>query len=199
MPSSVASRSKDEWREHFRTVRRGLSRGRYAALGSLISSYVLALPPVARASTVHVYWPLPEQGEVDTRPLVAALRGQGKTVVLPVVTSYDPVSPTMEHRRYEGPSATTNNRWGIREPSGTDRVPIDDLDVVLVPALGVDRQGNRIGQGAGYYDAFLKQVDVPRIALVYDDCYVRQLPSDPHDVPVTAVVTERGIPLPPTM
>jgi 5-formyltetrahydrofolate cyclo-ligase len=99
----------------------------------------------------------------------------------------------MEHRRYEGPSSTTKNRWGIREPENTERVSVDALDVVLVPALGVDRQGNRIGQGSGYYDAFLSQVDVPRVALVYDDCFVSQLPSDPHDVPVTTVVTERGI------
>jgi 5-formyltetrahydrofolate cyclo-ligase len=193
MPSSVASRSKDEWREHFRTIRRGLSPERYAALGALISSRTLSIPLLAQASVVHVYWPLLKQGEVDTRSLIAALRGNGKTVVLPVVTSYDPSSPTMEHRRYEGPSATTKNRWGIREPNDTKRVSADALDVVLMPALGVDREGNRIGQGAGYYDAFLKEVDAPRIALVYDDCFVSRLPSDPHDVPVTTVVTERGI------
>ncbi len=193
MPSSVSSRSKDEWRAQFRSVRRGLSPDRYAALGALISSRALTLPSVVQASVVHVYWPLPEQGEVDTRPLIAALRGQEKTVVLPVVTSYDPASPKMEHRRYEGLAATTKNRWGIREPTGTASLPADAIDVVLVPALGVDQQGNRIGQGAGYYDAFLQAVDGPRIALVYDDCFVPRLPSDPHDIPITTVVSERGI------
>ncbi|PQJ35786.1 5-formyltetrahydrofolate cyclo-ligase [Salinibacter sp. 10B] len=191
MPSSVASRSKDEWREHFRTLRRGLSPARYAALGTLIGSRALSLSPVAQASVVHVYWPLPEQGEVDTRPLIGALRGQGKTVVLPVVTSYDPAAPTMEHRRYDGHSATTTNRWGIREPANTAQVSPDALDVVLVPALGVDQRGNRIGHGSGYYDAFLRHVDVPCIALIYADCFVSHLPSAPHDIPVTTVVTER--------
>ena len=56
----------------------------------------------------------------------------------------------------------------------------------------MDRRGNRIGQGAGYYDTFLDTVDAPRLALLYDACFVDTLPTDPHDVPVTAVVTERG-------
>jgi 5-formyltetrahydrofolate cyclo-ligase len=113
-------------------------------------------------------------------------------VVLPVVTSYDPDSPTMEHRRYEGRSALTPNRWGILEPAATERVPPDALDVVIVPGLGADHSGNRIGQGSGYYDAFLRSVDAQRVLVTYDECFVPSLPTEAHDVPVTTVVTERG-------
>jgi len=192
-PPQDASPGKGAWRDRFRDYRRALAgTPSYAAHGTLIGSHTLAHPIVARADTVHVYWPLPAQGEVDTRPLIRALRGLGKTVVLPVVTSYDPATPTMEHRRYEGPSSLTPNRWGIPEPTESPRVSPDALDVVLLPALGVDHRGNRIGQGAGYYDAFLDTVDAPRIALIYENCFVETLPADPHDVPVTAVVTEHG-------
>lgn len=192
-PPKNASHDKEEWRERFRRFRRALaSSSSYPARGTLIASHALAHPAVARANTVHVYWPLPEQGEVDTRPLVRALRGLDKTVVLPVVTSYDPATPTMKHRRYNGPSSLSPNRWGIQEPTNTPQVSPDALDIVLVPALGVDRRGNRIGQGAGYYDAFLEVVECPRLVLTYEACFVDTLPTDPHDVPATAVITERG-------
>lgn len=192
MSSSIASRTKDEWRRQFRAYRNRLSPTVRQAKSALICTRVSALPSVARASVVHVYWPLPDRGEVDTRPLIELLHSRGATVVLPVVTSYDPATPTLEHRRYEGRAALTPNRWGIPEPTDTERVPPDALDVVIVPGLGADHCGNRIGQGSGYYDAFLRTVDVPRVLVTYDECFVPFLPTEAHDVPMTAVVTERG-------
>jgi len=193
MPASVVSPTKDEWRSRFRDYRRTLPPDRYRAKSTLICERALALAPVAAASVVHVYWPQPDRREVDTRPLIQALRGRGATVVLPVVTGYDPAAPTMEHRRYEGPDALSRNRWGIGEPTGTARVAPDALDVVIVPALGADRSGTRLGYGAGYYDAFLRGLDVPRILLTYTGCLIPSLPAEAHDVPVTAVVTERCV------
>lgn len=193
MPSSAASPSKDEWRAQFRAYRRGLSPEAYAARGALICSRVLGLPVTANAETVHTYWPHTEQGEVDTRPLIAALREQGTDVILPVVTSYDPAAPDMAHRRYAGPDAMTTNRWGIREPTDTGRVPPSELDAVVVPALGAGRNGHRIGHGSGYYDTFLQTIDVPRIILVYEHCLVPTVPTAPHDVPGTVIVTEDGV------
>ena len=153
----------------------------------------LTVPEVASGQVVHVYWPLPDRGEIDTRLLIAALRGRGAEVVLPVVTSYDPETPTLEHRRYEGPDAMESNRWGIREPTGTDRVSPKALDLVIVPAVGADHQGHRLGHGSGYYDAFLESVTCPRVALVYEECVVPALPQAPHDVPMTTLVTEQSI------
>jgi len=191
MPSHTAP-SKDQWRTQFRAYRRNLSASTYAARSALICTRALGLTAVATAAVIHVYWPQTNQGEVDTRPLIGALRGQGATMVLPVVTSYDPAAPAMEHRRYAGPSAMTPNRWGIREPVGTARVSPEDLDVVIVPALGAGRNGHRIGHGSGYYDAFLQSVDAPKVVLVYEHCLRPEIPSDAHDVPGTHVVTERG-------
>lgn len=185
--------TKDQWRTRFRAYRNGLSEPAHAARGALIGTRALSLPVVAAATTVHVYWPQLDQGEVDTRILIGALRAQDATVVLPVVTSYNPAKPEMEHRRYEGPDAMTPNRWGIREPAGTDRVSPTDLDVVIVPALGAGQNGHRIGHGSGYYDAFLQSINVPKVILVYAKCLRPTVPADPHDVPGTHVVTEHGI------
>ncbi|MEF8796868.1 MAG: 5-formyltetrahydrofolate cyclo-ligase [Salinivenus sp.] len=193
MPSSVASPSKDEWRTRFRTYRRGLAPATHRAKSALICARTAALPAVARAACLHLYWPLADRGEVDTRPLIQTVRGWGATVALPVVTSFDPDAPTMAHRRYDGPRALSTNRWGIREPVGTAPVSPDALDAVVVPALGADARGTRLGQGSGYYDAFLRNLAVPRILLTYEACVVDALPAEPHDVPVTTVVTERRV------
>ncbi|MFB6098937.1 MAG: 5-formyltetrahydrofolate cyclo-ligase [Salinibacter sp.] len=193
MPSSTASIPKDAWRSRFREYRQDLSPDSYRARSSLIGHRVLTVPEVGQAQVIHVYWPLPDRGEIDTRPLIGALREQGRDVVLPVVASFDPEAPTLEHRRYEGPETLQTNRWGIREPVDTDRVSPEALDVVLVPALGADRRGHRLGHGFGYYDAFLESVTCPRIALVYDACVVPELPNESHDVPMTTLVTERAV------
>ena len=184
--------SKDQWRAQFRAYRRGLSAPTRSARGALIGTRTLNLPVVAAATEVHAYWPQLDQGEVDTRLLIGALRGQDVSVVLPVVTSYDPTAPEMEPRRYTGPDAMTSNRWGIREPTGTERVSPTDLDVVIVPALGAGRNGHRIGHGSGYYDAFLQSIDVPKVILVYSQCLQPTVPADSHDVPGTHIVTERS-------
>ncbi|MFB6279988.1 MAG: 5-formyltetrahydrofolate cyclo-ligase [Salinibacter sp.] len=189
----MAPSSKDAWRTQFRSVRRSWSPEAYRARSSLIGQRVLSLPAVATAQVVHVYWALQERGEIDTRLIIAALRQRGAEVVLPVVQSFDPNTPTLEHRRYDGPSALETNRWGIAEPVHTERVAPAALDVVLVPALGADRSGQRLGHGSGYYDAFLASVSCPRIALVYEDCVVPSLPTAPHDVPMTTLVTEQNV------
>jgi len=189
----MATSSKDAWRTQFRSFRRSLSPDAYRARSGLIEQRTLSLPTVSTAQVVHVYWALQERGEVDTRLIIAALRRRGAEVVLPVVQSFDPDTPTLEHRRYQGPSSLETNRWGIPEPTNTERVAPETLDVVLVPALGVDRSGQRLGHGSGYYDAFLASVPCPRIALVYEDCLVPSLPTAPHDVPMTTLVTEQNV------
>ncbi len=193
MPSPTTSTSKDEWRAQFRAYRRELSLSAYVARSALLCSRVLGLWAVAESTVVHTYWPQASEGEVDTRLLVGGLRSQGMEVILPVVTSYDPAAPEMEHRRYAGPDRLEANRWGIPEPVDSERVPPSALDAVIVPALGAGRNGHRIGHGSGYYDAFLNEVDVPRIILVYEQCLIPAVPADSHDVPGTHVVTERRV------
>lgn len=185
--------SKDAWRTQFRSFRRSLSPNAYRARSSLIEHRVLSLPTVTNAQVVHVYWALQERGEIDTRLVITTLRQRGTEVVLPVVQSYDPDTPTLEHRRYKGASTLEKNRWGIPEPVNTERVAPENFDVVLVPALGADRSGQRLGHGTGYYDAFLASIHCPRIALVYEDCLVPSLPTAPHDVPMTILVTEQNV------
>ena len=85
------------------------------------------------------------------------------------------------------------NRWGISEPERGQSVSMDELDAVVVPALGAARDGHRVGYGLGYYDEFLALVAAPRICLVYEACIVDHVPFSEHDVPVDIVVSESKI------
>jgi 5-formyltetrahydrofolate cyclo-ligase len=81
---------------------------------------------------------------------------------------------------------------GLLEPGEARRgvEAVARADAVLVPALAVDRAGNRLGRGGGSFDRALARVGpmIPLIALLYDDELADQLPAEPHDVPVRAVV-----------
>jgi len=85
----------------------------------------------------------------------------------------------------------TVNRHGISEPAGRRLGPeaVADCDLVLVPALLVDRRGTRLGRGGGSYDRALARATGLTIALLHDGELVDELPREPHDIPVAAVAT----------
>ena len=133
--------------------------------------------------------------EVDTRPLIAWLYTHKKQIVLPVVVNAAeaPAEQHLEHRRFSGEDALVRSQLGIHEPVESDLVPLADIDVVVVPALGVDRRGNRLGYGRGHYDRFLSKIRVPTVCPVFRECVQRHIPTEPHDIPVGIVVTEKEV------
>ncbi|NBC18996.1 MAG: 5-formyltetrahydrofolate cyclo-ligase [Bacteroidetes bacterium] len=186
--------TKAALRQHFRAVRAALDDASYAQRSRAITNRVAALPEVEAASIVHAYWPMVAEREADTRPLLRALRAAGKQIVLPVVLRFtrEPTdAPRLEHRALTDPSVLQVNRWGLHEPVAGPCVPPEALDIVLVPMLGGDRRGYRLGHGFGYYDEFLHGLTVPTVGLVYEACLVEALPVAPHDVPLRVLVTER--------
>jgi 5-formyltetrahydrofolate cyclo-ligase len=127
--------------------------------------------------------------EPDTGPLIAALHDQGITVLLPITLS----DFSLDWAVYTGDANLVDARYGLREPTGhrLGVAALADVDVVLVPALAVDADGRRLGQGAGCYDRALTHVppQVSVLAIVFDDeRLTEQLPEEPHDRRVDGVV-----------
>ena len=176
---------KAAWRERFRAVRRSLGAAARAEVSRRIAARVAALQEVGAAGAVHLFWPLPD--EVDLRSLADALRQRGVTVVLPAV-----VGPrALVHRRYLGPDALDVGPWGLMEPApDAPAVDPDALDVVVVPALALGRDGSRLGFGGGYYDAFLATTPALRVGVAFASCVVEAVPTEPHDGRMDVVVTE---------
>ena len=91
------------------------------------------------------------------------------------------------------------NRYGIAEPQGAGFAPLRSLHVILVPLVGVDTRGNRLGMGAGFYDRALGRLRSaawrrPLLVGIAHSCQqVQRLDAQAHDVPLDALVTERGL------
>ena len=66
------------------------------------------------------------------------------------------------------------------------------MELIIVPAVAYDRQGNRIGRGKGYYDRLLSRTKALRIGVAYDFQLVDEIEAEPHDIPVDIVITETG-------
>jgi len=92
-------------------------------------------------------------------------------------------------------SELATGSYEIKEPGRKEvELPLESLDLIVVPGVAFDRAGHRLGYGKGYYDMALAGARCPVVALAYDFQVVEgRLPSEPHDVPVSAIVTETEV------
>lgn len=139
-----------------------------------------------RAKTVLCYVSLPY--EVQTRPLIMHMLEAGKQVVVPrVERGRLALSELRDPERDLAPGA-----FGVLEPTARALrpVPVEAVDVALVPGLAFDRQGNRLGHGQGYFDRLLARLPktTPTVGVCFDFQLVDRLPTDPHDQAVGTVV-----------
>jgi 5-formyltetrahydrofolate cyclo-ligase len=167
-------------------ARSRLSADQRAAAGRLIRDALLSLPEVQMAGTIAAYYSVGT--EPDTRGLVYALWKRGTYVLLPLLRD----DGDLDWASYEGPDSLVAGPRGLREPGEPPRgvQAVARADVVLVPALAVDRAGHRLGRGGGSFDRALARVGplIPVIALLYDGELIGRVPAEPHDVPVRAAV-----------
>ncbi len=145
-------------------------------------------PYVAPGKTVASY--LPQRGEINPEPLVAALRERGCAIALPVVTGK---RQPLTFRAYGPDSALAPGLMGIMEP--LPQAPPLTPDLFLVPLLAFDRQGNRLGYGGGYYDRTLNLARLCKPILAIGIAYsCQEIESVPHgslDMRLDAFVTEK--------
>jgi 5-formyltetrahydrofolate cyclo-ligase len=157
---------------------------RYAA-GSSLRDAVLSLPEAQMAGTVAAY--ISVGTEPETRGLVYALWKRGTYVLLPLLLSDD----DLDWASYEGPDSLSAGPRGLLEPTEPPRGPaaVASADLVIVPALAVDRSGCRLGRGGGSYDRALSRVGaaVPTVALIYDGELLDEVPAGHRDQRVRMV------------
>lgn len=157
----------------------------------LACSFLASSPEFMAARVVMLYLSTPT--EVDTSPLALRAWQAGKTVVVPKVSWNQrrmlpvEISSLADQMTTSGP--------GVREPIDGKPVPLDLIDLVVVPGLGFTEKGYRIGRGMGFYDRFLAQDDFYGVScgLAFDDQLVPSLPVLDHDIPLSMLVTDRGI------
>lgn len=159
-----------------------------AAMSVAIAERLLSLPEAADAATVMVFWSF--GSEVDTSPLIDRLLTDGRTVALPRIEGADVVP--VAYQRGDPLVATT---FGAMEPSAGKTLRSDELDLIVVPGVAFDREGNRVGYGGGFYDRLLAHLrpGVPSVGIAFGLQVVDRVPSGGTDRRVHAIVTEAEV------
>lgn len=125
-------------------------------------------------------------GEVDIEALFSLCWKQNKQTCIPIF------NPTTQHYNLAEVSKSTQfttGRYGIREPISPKLVSTDTLDLILVPGVAFDLQGNRLGRGGGYYDHLLKGFTGHTFGVAFDFQLRPSIPLEPHDQPVEKIIT----------
>jgi 5-formyltetrahydrofolate cyclo-ligase len=151
---------------------------------------LVAQPEFERAKAIMIYLPMPD--EVDLTPV--ALRGwqEQKIIAAPRISWDRRHMIPIEIRSLE---SVVEGRRGLREPGDGEPVPLQMLDLVVVPALAYDRRGNRLGRGAGFYDRFLASPTFRGVAtgLAFREQLTEDVPVCENDVPVHMLVTDEEV------
>ncbi|WP_346621679.1 5-formyltetrahydrofolate cyclo-ligase [Blastococcus montanus] len=185
--ASDAASGKGRLREELLRRRAARSPAERASAATRVAGALSA--GVAGAPTVAAF--VPDETEPGHGLLPGALTRDGARLLLPVVPARGRELDWAEHAGELAPG-----RFGLLEPVGArlGAGALGAADVVVVPATAVSRTGARLGRGAGYYDRALRHArpGAVLVAVVFDDELLDSLPTEPHDVPMTAVVTPSG-------
>lgn len=183
--------SKSTVRRQLRQILNELSDGERRIKSAAACALVAQTPEFAAARVVMLYLSTPT--ELDTASLALRAWQAGKTVVVPKV-SWDqrrmlPVEITslQSNIQMTGP--------GVREPISGAPIPVDFIDLVIVPGLGFSEDGHRIGRGMGFYDRFLAQSDFMGVScgLGYEEQILPSLPLQAHDMPLAMLVSDKEV------
>lgn len=148
-----------------------------------VFSIVQEMAAFLMADRVLLYHSLPD--ELSTRSFIERWHSK-KQFYLPRVNGLNlEILPYDRSRLHLG-------SFRIEEPDGDDTADINDIDLVIVPAVAFDRRGNRVGRGKGYYDRLLSSSRAVTIGVGYDFQLVDEIDAEEHDVAVDFVVTDRN-------
>lgn len=147
---------------------------------SQVFGYIENTSIFKRSHDIMIFSSLPD--EIPTHHVIEQW-ATSKNIYLPRVNGDD-----IEIIKYR-PGGLKQGSFNIMEPTGDDTVEASILDLIIVPGVAFDRQGNRCGRGKGYYDRFLAKTQAVTIAVCFDCQLVDSLPTEPHDIASQHVVT----------
>ncbi|RLP93909.1 5-formyltetrahydrofolate cyclo-ligase [Micromonospora sp. BL4] len=188
--AEVTRVAKRDTRAELLARRRALSGPARVAAAGRVQAELVALVRRLRPRRMTAYVPVgSEPGGADLPEVLRAALPADAELLLPVLLA----DLDLDWAAYTGPDAMIAAGRGIREPVGPRLgvAAVTGADLVVVPALAVDRRGRRLGRGGGSYDRALARVPTATLTVVplHDGELVEALPVEPHDRPVRAIVT----------
>ena len=176
---------KRKTRDRIKKLRLNLTKEQVAEDSELIYNKIIDSKIFESAKVIMSYMSF--QNEIDTEKINDYIISCGKKLLLPKMLDREIIKAI----EYTG-EFKIDNSFGIKEPVG--EIYDGDIDLVIVPGVVFDREGNRIGYGRGYYDRFLKLYSRARkISLAYEFQILDRLEVEKHDEKIDEIVTKNNI------
>lgn len=186
-----SSSSKSEIRKNILYKRNSLSESEIINNSSIISNRFLLTKEYKNSKSIGAYYPT--GSEVKTFDIIKYSIDKKKEVGLPRVIDstkiefFKIIEDSFEKIKF------TKGKYGIFENS-MSTTNMDKMDLLIIPGIAFDFQGNRLGYGKGYYDRFLSLRKAKYIiALAYETQVIKEIPNNEHDIPVDVIITEKRI------
>ncbi|MDE6510478.1 MAG: 5-formyltetrahydrofolate cyclo-ligase [Muribaculaceae bacterium] len=175
---------KSEIRRKIRNLRMMLSEMEKASAAEEVFAQLEKTAAFMMADTILMYHSLPD--ELQTIKFLQKWHDR-KRFFLPRVNGVNLDILPYEESRLELGS------FHIEEPTGEDTVDVDDIELMVIPAVAFDRKGNRLGRGKGFYDRLLATSKATKIGVGYEFQLFDSIPSEPHDVAMDMVITQKTL------
>jgi len=155
-----------------------------------IMKKLFALSEFKKAKSIMFY--VSFNNEVNTHKMISKALKLKKEIYVPITNFKSKRLSISRIRRF--PDGLRASKYGILEPTrqARDIYKRNRLDIIVVPGVVFDRQGNRIGYGGGFYDRLLKRMEALKIGIAFDFQVYRNIPTDTNDQKIDMVITEKG-------
>jgi len=184
---------KSEIRKTTRAKRDALSKKERSKKSAAIMKQLFDFANFLESRIVLFY--MSNNSEVDTEPMVRKALEIEKIVALPLI---DPEKQEIVPFKVDNLERDVRPRYrGIREPipQRCKQIPVQHINLAIIPGIAFDVRGGRIGYGTGFYDRFIPQLDITtrKVALSFECQIVPQIPMEPHDRYTDIIITEKRI------
>lgn len=188
--SAYYKEKKTAQRKYCTNSRRMLTEEQRAEYSAELSRNLMTIPEVQKANIIFSYMAM--QDEVDLTVFHDWAKEKGKTLAFPISLE----GGHMEAYTLGDPEVWNYGKYGIQEPNPDHsilRAP-EDFDVILVPCVGFDEDGGRIGHGAGYYDRYLDRApEACRVCIAFEAQKLPKVVEEDTDMPMHYLVTEKQV------
>lgn len=186
--------NKSSLRKEYGLKRNTLSEKEIAEKSAMLAEYFFSFFSLKTSTTLHTFLSIPAKKEVQTEAIMERFRlscPDGR-IVVPKMTQ---AKGEMSCLLLEEGAILNVNGWGIPEPVNEILIPETEIDIVLVPLLVCDAQGNRVGYGKGFYDQFFLRChkDVVKCGLSLFEPTQELIEADDWDIPLDYCITPSGV------
>lgn len=183
---------KAEQRKKLLALRSDLSIAKVEQKSQIIKNKLLNSQEFNQAHTILIY--INFKNEVQTKALIKKMLAQNKQVIVPITNTQEKKLYLSELKDFN--KELKPSKYGILEPKTKYRrlIAPEELELIVAPGVGFDRQCNRLGYGGGYYDRLLSALPyVPVVALAFIEQIVNEIKTSVYDQKVDKIITEQEI------